>query len=296
MNLPGPFRPALFAALVCSIPAFYLVLTDAVSAYRYIGNLLYGVTALLMAIELGMRRSKSERMFMPWSASPVDIVIAFGALASAWPTDPPWTLLEWILRLGFSGVVFMRLSAMLARLVAPHHLFHLLAIAIALLAIAGGGFYWLEPRVLTYADGLWLAFITGATVGYGDLVPSTPASRIFAVFIVLLGYALFSVVTASIAALFVSEDEKRFEKELHADIRSLRKEIATLREELSRPGRRRERPNLRWPRRLDRTAVFMNASLAATVLQKQEWQFVRLFKILRRPPKLQEADASRVLG
>ena len=124
---------------------------------------------------------------------------------------------------------------MLARLVVPHHLFQVLAFAVLLLAVAGGGFYWLEPKVLTYADGLWLAFITGATVGYGDLVPSTPAARIFAVFIVLLGYALFSIVTASIAALFVSEDEKRFEKELHADIRSLRADIAALRSELHQP-------------------------------------------------------------
>ena len=76
---------------------------------------------------------------------------------------------------------------------------------------------------------MWLAFITGATVGYGDLVPSTPASRIFAAFIVLLGYALFSVVTASIAALLVGEDEKRFMRGLHSDMRMLREEIAALR-------------------------------------------------------------------
>ena len=166
-----------------------------------------------------------------------DLVILVGALASAWPSASPWGEPEWVLRLGLSGVVFIRLASMLARLVAPHHLFQVLAFAVVLLAIAGGGFYWLEPRVLTYGDGLWLAFITGATVGYGDLVPSTPAARIFAVFIVLLGYAVFSVVTASIAALFVSEDEKRFEKALHADIRSLREEIAALRSELHRPAR-----------------------------------------------------------
>jgi voltage-gated potassium channel len=117
-------------------------------------------------------------------------------------------------------------------MMAPRHLLQILGISTGLMAIARAGFYWLEPKVLTYADGLWLAFITGATVGYGDLVPSTPASRIFAVFIVLLGYAIFSVVTASIAALFVGEDEKRFEKELHADIRSLRGEIAALRQEM----------------------------------------------------------------
>ncbi len=233
-NLSGPLRPVLFTALALSIPAFYLVLTGSTSTYRSIGNLLYGVTAILMAIDIGMQRRQPRHTLSLWNAPSLDIVIFWGALASAWPTDPPWPLIEWLLRLGFCVIVFIRLAKLLAKWVAPHHLFQVLGIAIVLLAIAGGGFYWLEPKVLTYADGLWLAFITGATVGYGDLVPSTPASRIFAIFIVLLGYAVFSVVTASIAALFVSEDEKRFEKELHADIRSLREEIAALRGELNR--------------------------------------------------------------
>ena len=114
----------------------------------------------------------------------------------------------------------------------PDSGFQLLAIALLMLALSGGGFYWLEPNVHSYADGLWLAFTTGATVGFGDIVPTTPASRIFAGFIVLLGYALFSVVTASISALFVTKDEQRFERELHGDIRALRKEIDALRAEL----------------------------------------------------------------
>ncbi|MBC7514025.1 MAG: ion transporter [Herminiimonas sp.] len=240
-NLPEPLRLALVSALVVSIPAFYLMLTGPTATYRHLGSLLYGVTALLMAIDFGMHRRRAMLTAVRWRPALADIVILVGAMASAWPSDPPWAVFEWVLRLGFSGVVFVSLSTMLARLVAPHHLFQVLAIAVVLLAVAGGGFYWLEPRVLTYADGLWLAFITGATVGYGDLVPSTPAARIFAVFIVLLGYALFSVVTASIAALFVSEDEKRFEKELHADIRSLRAEIAALRSELHQPDANRIR-------------------------------------------------------
>jgi voltage-gated potassium channel len=48
----------------------------------------------------------------------------------------------------------------------------------------------------------------------------------------LLGYALFSVVTASIAALLVGEDEKKLRRELHTDMRILREEIASLRAEL----------------------------------------------------------------
>ncbi|MBC7416024.1 MAG: two pore domain potassium channel family protein [Herminiimonas sp.] len=140
--------------------------------------------------------------------------------------------------MGFCGIVFARLTLFLAAWIERRRLFQLLAAAGALMAIAGGGFYWLEPQVHSYADGLWLAFITAATLGYGDMVPSTPASRIFAVFIVLLGYAVFSVVTASIAALFVGEDEKRFERELHADVRHLRHEIGLLRDELRKSEQR----------------------------------------------------------
>jgi voltage-gated potassium channel len=229
---PRPLSLVLFIALASSIPAFYLVLTGPTMIYRSVGSVLYVVTAILMAVEIA-KNSKRRRHSSPErNALILDFGIFLGALASAWPTGSTWPLIEWVFRLGFCSVVFIRLSTLLAKMLAPHHLFHVIGIAIAMLAIAGGGFYWLEPQVLTYADGLWLAFITGATVGYGDVVPSTPASRIFAIFIVLLGYALFSVVTASIAALFVSKDEKNFEKELHADIRSLRGEIVALRETL----------------------------------------------------------------
>ena len=227
-SLHDPFRPVLFVALVLSIPAFYLLLDGADARLRGIGSVLYGLTALLVGIDLWCRRGVQT----DWRITLVDAGLLLGALASAWPTSTQWSELEWWLRLTYSAIVFLRFPTLLAPWALPKHLMQIIALSVVLLALAGAGFYWLEPRVLTYADGLWLAFITGATVGYGDLVPSTHASRVFAVFIVLLGYAIFSVITASIAALFVGEDEKHFQQELHTDIRALRHEITTLRNEL----------------------------------------------------------------
>jgi voltage-gated potassium channel len=229
-SLQRPFRSILFVALVLSIPAFYLLLDDADARLRDIGSLLYALTALLVGIDLWQRRGREP----DWRLRLVDTGILLGALASAWPVGTPWSALEWWLRLIYSAVVFLRFPALVAPWALPRHLMQIIALSIILLAMAGAGFYWMEPRVLTYADGVWLAFITGATVGYGDLVPSTHASRIFAVFIVLLGYAIFSVITASIAALFVGEDEKHFQQDLHVDIRALRHEIALLHKELHR--------------------------------------------------------------
>jgi len=85
--------------------------------------------------------------------------------------------MELLLRMGYCGIDFFRLARQMGRYLVPNRLLPICTLSVLMLAIAGAGFFWLEPRVKTYADGLWLAFTTGATVRYGDLVPSTPALR-----------------------------------------------------------------------------------------------------------------------
>ncbi|MBA4110800.1 MAG: ion transporter [Leptothrix sp. (in: Bacteria)] len=116
---------------------------------------------------------------------------------------------------------------------------HLLTLAVGVLGLCGLGFWWLEPQAHTFGDGLWLAFTTAATVGYGDIVPTTPAAKIFAVFVVLMGFAALSLVTAAIAAMWVQSEEKRIEGEilldLHLQIKGLRDDLATLRQGANTP-------------------------------------------------------------
>ncbi len=101
------------------------------------------------------------------------------------------------------------------------------------MAFGGLGFWLLEPKVLTLSDGLWLAFTTAATVGYGDLVPSTYPSRAFAVVVVLIGLAVLSLVTASVAAMFVETEERQIEQDLMREISELRVEVRALRDEIN---------------------------------------------------------------
>lgn len=107
-----------------------------------------------------------------------------------------------------------------------------LALSLVIMGLGGAGFWLLEPRVLSYSDGLWLAFTTAATVGYGDIVPSTPASRVFAVVVVLLGLAILSLVTASVAAMFVETEERQIERDLMIELSALRHEVRSLRDEV----------------------------------------------------------------
>ena len=123
--------------------------------------------------------------------------------------------------------------------IARQGVFYSLILCGAILLLGGVGFWLLDPAVHTIADGLWLAFTTAATVGYGDLVPSTLASRLFAVIVVLLGLAVLSLATASLAAIFVEKDveegeELRIEHELMREIKHLREEVRSLRHEIQR--------------------------------------------------------------
>lgn len=118
------------------------------------------------------------------------------------------------------------------RLVTRRGVMYSLVLCLLILGLGGVGFWVIEPRAVTLSDGLWLAFTTAATVGYGDIVPSTHLSRAFAVLVVLLGLAVLSLVTASVAAMFVETEERQIERDLMHAISALRTEVKSLHDEL----------------------------------------------------------------
>ena len=52
-------------------------------------------------------------------------------------------------------------------------------------------------------DAIYWAVVTITTVGYGDIVPSSRMGKVFALMIIVSGPALLSLITASIASIFV---------------------------------------------------------------------------------------------
>lgn len=59
-------------------------------------------------------------------------------------------------------------------------------------------------QIVNFGDAIWWALVTMTTVGYGDYAPVTSEGRIIATVLMLLGIALIGVVTASVAAWFIS--------------------------------------------------------------------------------------------
>ncbi|NNN33546.1 potassium channel family protein [Streptomyces sp. S3(2020)] len=99
-----------------------------------------------------------------------------------------------------------------------------------------------DGNIRTLGDAVWWSFTTMTTVGYGDHAPTTGMGRIIAVGLMLSGIALLGVVTANIAAWFISRFEKDDVEErrqteaivaLTEEVRALRAQVTSLQEQQS---------------------------------------------------------------
>jgi voltage-gated potassium channel len=190
---------------------------------------------------LAVTRQKLRYLLGNW----LDLLIVSAAFMSVSGHDTAWVAWGRFLRLAMIGMLLTRAAAEIRSVLSPGGLPYVFGFTVLAMLVAGACFYWIEPNVHSYADGLWLAFVTAATVGYGDVVPSTTAARALAVIVVIIGLALLSMVTASVAAFFIGEDEKLLRKEMHHDIRQLREEVARMIGEEERALTREVREDVR---------------------------------------------------
>lgn len=219
----------MIGVALLSIPAFLFETAATVTALRQFSLMLVAFILAAFSFELlwmlWVTNQRGQYLMRNW----LDLLIIVAAAASLAGWASEWVALARLLRVTMVLLFLVRIMGSLRNLFSPTAMPYVIGLGGVTMAIAGAGFYWLEPTVETYGDGLWLAFVSAATVGYGDLVPTTPAARFFAAIMVLVGYAVISMVTASIAAFFIGEDEKRLRRETHQDIKALRDEVAQLR-------------------------------------------------------------------
>lgn len=229
-------------ALLATIPAFYLAL---LSTHRIVFVSVYLLAAVASGsvivdeASLGGRGPSCSRGLAQFQ---IGLLLTVGLVVSALlPAGGELGVL--VIRLATALLIVLRLGESTRPWFWRSELSRFVTLAMLVLVLCGVGFWWLEPRAETFGDGFWLAFTTAATVGYGDIVPSTPASKIFAVFVVLMGVAVISLVTAAIAATWVQAEEREIEKEilqdLHRQLEAMREDLNAMRREL---GQARDPP------------------------------------------------------
>jgi voltage-gated potassium channel len=65
-----------------------------------------------------------------------------------------------------------------------------------------------NPQFGQFSDGLWWAFVTLTTVGYGDVVPITAGGRVVAVMTMVFGVVVYSLVVANLT-VFLEEYSRK---------------------------------------------------------------------------------------
>ncbi|MBN2515631.1 MAG: NAD-binding protein [Deltaproteobacteria bacterium] len=65
-----------------------------------------------------------------------------------------------------------------------------------------------DSSIQSLWDGVWWAFVTISTVGYGDKIPLSNAGKIVGLGLMISGIGLLSLVTATIASVFVEQKIK----------------------------------------------------------------------------------------
>lgn len=162
------------------------------------------------------------------------LIIFVSILSILGLTQGIWLAIARALRMISLGLVAARALSSTGKWLIARGIPIVISLALVAWLISGLCFYYLEPTINSFGEGLWLAFVSASTVGYGDIVPTTGASRLFAAIMVFIGFGFFSMVVASISAYFVGEEEKVENEKIHDDIRELRNEIRNLRQDLDR--------------------------------------------------------------
>ena len=103
----------------------------------------------------------------------------------------------------------------------------IIVVALLLVLLAGLLARLVEPETYT-SIGLayWWAVTTVTTVGYGDVVPTTPAGRVVGAGLMLIGLSLIPTLTSVTVTLLISK-RKRVDEERIAQLESQQATVLT---------------------------------------------------------------------
>jgi len=157
----------------------------------------------------------------------VNLVIIIGGMPLLWTYTPLVGLLR-SFRLVMAVMLMARLSKSVRMLLSRHQLGNTLAAAFVTMVTSGIIISRIDPSIGTVWDGMWWAWVTMSTVGYGDVVPHSAAGRLFGSLLILFGVVLLSLLTANLAAFFIGSDVEKVERDEKEADRLLRDVVARL--------------------------------------------------------------------
>jgi voltage-gated potassium channel len=162
------------------------------------------------------------------------LIIIFAGMPLLWEVFPYAGGLR-LLRLLVLFSLLFSMSASARKILSNNHLGTTLMVSFIVVVFAGTLMATIDPNIETPLDGIWWAWVTVTTVGYGDIVPSSTAGRLFAGVLMLLGIAIFSLLTASFSTFFLAQAEEKIsvqESENAEGLQQLQRQVQVLEDKI----------------------------------------------------------------
>ena len=133
--------------------------------------------------------------------------------------------------------LMMKTTSTVRKVLARNHLGTTLLVALLFTLMSGFLITGIDPSIEDVGQGIWWAWVTVATIGYGDVIPQSTAGKIFGAVVILFGVGFFSLLTAGFSAHFISRGETEIEEEEIEEINRLEEietRIATMEQTLKK--------------------------------------------------------------
>lgn len=164
-------------------------------------------TWLLFVLEALVLARLTDRPLRYFRGNWLNLLIIVAGLPVLW-SHGPWATTARALRLLLMLSLLSHVARTVRAMLAQNRLGPILVSIVIVTTLGGAIIGYFDPGFSRPLDGIWWAWVTVTTVGYGDMVPQTPAARVFAVILMLLGVSMIALLSASLVTFF-QEDEER---------------------------------------------------------------------------------------
>lgn len=237
------------AAFILLVPIMWLI--DQLPEFKLVNDwmllaswIIWIVLIIEMTIMLVMVRDRWHYLKTNWLNIPI-VILTFPLILSS----IPYAVILRVVQFMVFARYLTEMHRGLQRLFQVSQLGAIVLAFVVIVILSGIVIHSIDPSVKTVEEGLWWSLATMATVGYGDVVPSSTEGRIFGALIIVMGTVFFSLLTAQLAAYMVGEDEIERDRELLHTLKENQKTLLSMQE---RDDERLERLLLDLTARLER--------------------------------------------
>lgn len=234
----GRFFEWLIFIIAILLPLFwYLDITGKIKAFNLslaLHVLVWFVFVLELVVVASLARRKKSYLKSNW----LNLIIVITTFPLFWYHLTIYTV-NIVLRMMVILRVFVPWWSQAKKILSRNHLGSTLLVIILVVLVGGFSVSLFDSGIKNPLNGIWWAMETVTTVGYGDVVPTTWAGKLYAMAIMLIGVSLSSILTANFSAYLLGNQNKKkeqhnldeiyqFLEKLNLRMESIEKKLQTL--------------------------------------------------------------------